>query len=339
MFLQSSDTLAGPGSFTNQGVLSLINSGVTLAFLSNAGTLEVEGNALFSGSFANSLGSTLAVEGTSVGDATLTVSSSFLNAGAIALTNIDPTVPHNVALGVTSGSVTNILGGVISTIAGGSTTGARTLQATLINQGLVVVEQALTLDQPAATHLNSGVISLQGGDLDVVLSGFRPAFTNAAGGVIDVGTNKLAVTGTGSFGNVAGGTLEGSGTIDDSSAGISFITNGTTTVGGGATGILRWVGPYLSGPDTTTTIFNARIGGSPSNPGIDYDQFQITGTGASATLQGGRLNVTAITTAVGAYPIITLPVGQAFSGDFLSKHLPANCTAAPIGTQYVVTCT
>ncbi|HEY6238560.1 MAG TPA: hypothetical protein VIZ68_05185, partial [Thermoplasmata archaeon] len=93
MFLQSSDTLAGPGSFTNQGVLSLINSGVTLAFLSNAGTLEVEGNALFSGSFANSLGSTLAVEGTSVGDATLTVSSSFLNAGAIALTNIDPTVP------------------------------------------------------------------------------------------------------------------------------------------------------------------------------------------------------------------------------------------------------
>lgn len=339
IFLQASDTLGGPGSFNNQGVLSLFNSAVTLPFLSNTGTIEVEGNALFTGSFGNSQGSTLAVEGSSIGDATLTVSSSFLNAGGIVLTNIDPSVAHNATLSVTTGSVTNILGGVITTVAGGSTTGARTLQATLINQGLVLVEQTLTLDQAAATHANSGVISLQGGDLDVVLSGFRPAFTNGASGVVDVGTNKLVVSGTGSFGNAAGGTLEGSGTIDASGAGISFITNGATTVGGGGPGILQFLGPYLSGPDTNTTLFNVRIGGSPTNPGVDFDQFRILGAGAGANLQGGTLNVTPIATAVGSYPIITLPVGQVFSGDFLAKHIPVNCTATPSGNQYVVTCT
>jgi hypothetical protein len=337
MVLAGSDTIGGPGNFTNQGALTMEGSAITTAFVSNAGVLQAAGASSITGSFSNSNTGGLLVYSSSTGDATLTISSGFLNAGVIVLQNVDA-VAHNVTLAVPSGVLTNIPGGTLHSAAGNAG-GNRTLAAMLDNQGGVLVAQTLTIDQAAATHGNSGTIILSGGDLNVILSGFRPAFSNESGGLIDVGTNKLAFTNlsSGSFGNQSGGTLQGSGTIDIGTS--SFITNGIVTVGVASPAILTFTGPYLQGP--SPSVLNVFLT-SPTTPGTGFSQFQVSD---NVTLQGGTLNATLTGSYVaGSYPIITVPLGKAISGDFATKTLPINplnggqCLGAVSGLQYVITC-
>ncbi len=336
MILGGSDTIGGPGNFTNQGALTLEGSAITTAFVSNAGVLQAAGASSITGSFSNSSTGGLLVYSSSTGDATLTISSGFLNAGLIVLHNADA-VAHNVTLAVPSGVLTNIPGSSLETTLG-SAGGNRTLAAMLDNQGAVLVSQTLTIDQAAATHGNSGTIILSGGDLNVILSGFRPAFSNESGGVIDVGTNKLVITNqsTGTFINQPGGTLQGSGTIDIGSS--SFIDDGFLNVGG-IPGILQFVGPYTEGPNPAALSVEL---GTPVTPGVTFDQFQVSD---NVTLQGGTLNASLLGPyTAGSYPILTVPAGKSISGDFTTKNLPTNplnggqCTGAVVGLQYVITC-
>jgi hypothetical protein len=336
MILGGSDTIGGPGNFTNQGALTLEGSAITTAFVSNAGVLQAAGASSITGSFSNSSTGGLLVYSSSTGDATLTISSGFLNAGLIVLHNADA-VAHNVTLAVPSGVLTNIPGSSLETTLG-SAGGNRTLAAMLDNQGAVLVSQTLTIDQAAATHGNSGTIILSGGDLNVILSGFRPAFSNESGGVIDVGTNKLVITNqsTGTFINQPGGTLQGSGTIDIGSS--SFIDDGFLNVGG-VPGILQFVGPYTEGPNPAALSVEL---GTPVTPGVTFDQFQVSD---NVTLQGGTLNASLLGPyTAGSYPILTVPAGKSISGDFTTKNLPTNplnggqCTGAVVGLQYVITC-
>jgi hypothetical protein len=240
-------------------------------------------------------------------------------------------------LTVTNGTLANM--GTISALVG-ATGGARTLTAQLDNQatGTLTVSQALTMSKLDADHVNAGLIKLAGGDLTVTLSGVRPAFTNTTG-TIDVGTNKLIVTGTGTFLNqgsatVGNGTLVGSGTFDIGPS-ISFITNGTTVVGS-SPGILNFVGPYLQGP--SPSVLKVEIGGDPVNPGVDFDQLQASD---NVTLQGGTLDVSLIGPVAGqTYVIMQVPAGKTISGDFQTKLglVVPKCVSGASGTAYLIVC-
>jgi hypothetical protein len=334
--IASSDTIGGAGNLTIKGDLTMDGSAVTTASVSNTGVLQAAGASSITGSFSNSSTAGLIVYSSSTGDATLTISSGFLNAGLIVLHNPDA-VPHNVTLAVPSGVLTNISGSSLQSGLG-SAGGNRTLAAMLDNQGTVLVSQTLTIDQAAATHGNSGSIILSGGDLNVILSGFRPAFSNESGGLIDVGTNKLVITNqsTGTFINQPGGTLQGSGTIDIGTS--SFIDDGFLNVGG-IPGILQFVGPYTEGPNPAALSVEL---GTPVTPGVTFDQFRVSD---NVTLQGGTLNASLLGPyTAGSYPILTVPAGKSISGDFSTKNLPTNplsggqCTGAVVGLQYVITC-
>ena len=334
--LMGNDTIGGAGNLTVQGSLTMDASAITTASLSNSGVLQASGVSSVTGSFSNSGG--LFVYASATGDATLTFASGFLNAGGIVLQNTDVTA-RNVTLAVTSGVLTNIPGSSLQS-ALGNAGGNRTLAAMLDNQGGVLVSQTLTIDQASASHGNSGTILLSGGDLNVILSGTRPALSNESGGLIDVGTNKLIITNqsSGSFINQPGGTLQGSGTIDIGTA--SFIDDGFLNVGG-SPGILSFVGPYTEGP--SPAAMTVEIGGTPPVAGVTFDQFQVADT---VNLQGGTLNASFIGPYLaGSYPIMVVPAGKSILGDFQTKNLPLNplsgapCTGSPVGgTQYVITC-
>jgi hypothetical protein len=329
--LASSDTIGGAGNLTIKGDITIDGGAITTAFVSNAGLLQAAGASTITGSFSNSSTGALFVYSSSTGDATLTVSSGFLNAGAIVLENTD-VAAHNVTLAVASGVLTNIPGGNLQSELG-SGGGNRTLAAMLDNQGTVLVSQTLTIDQAAATHGNSGTIDLLGGDLNVILSGFRPAITNESGGVIDVGTNKMVVTGAGTFLNSAGGTLQGSGTFDVSDPNLSFLTNGATVVGSGTTGILTFVGTYIIGP---TASVDLEIGGSAATPGVTFDQLKADSVYIQGG-QGGTLSATAIAPTVGNdYPVIL--AAKPINGAFQTFSLPGNCTPILSSNQYILQC-
>ena len=331
VILAGQDTIGGAGNLTIQGDLTMESSALTTASVSNVATLQASGSSSITRAFGNSSTGALFVYSSSTGDATLTVDSGFLNAGSIVLYNSDAT-PHNVTLAVPSGVLTNILGSILQSEVG-SAGGNRTLAAMLDNQGGVLVSQTLTIDQASATHGNSGSIILNGGDLNVILSGTRPALSNESGGLIDVGTNKLTVTNqsSGSFVNQPGGTLQGSGTIDIGTS--SFIDDGLLNVGG-APGILQFVGQYTEGPNPAAMTVDI---------GTGFDQFQVSD---NVTLQNGVLNANMLSGVytAGSYPIITVPAGKSIQGDFAVKNLPTNplnggqCLGAVSGTQYVITC-
>jgi hypothetical protein len=336
MVLAGSDTIGGPGNFTNQGTLTMEGSAIATAFVSNAGQLQAAGASSITGSFTNSSTGVLFVYSSSTGDATLTISSGFLNAGSVVLDNADVSA-HNVTLAVPSGVLTNISGSSLQSYVG-TAGGNRTLAAALNNQGLIVVQQTLTIDRDSASYSNIGRIVSTGGDLNVILSGFRPGFSNGSPGVIDIGTNKLVITNlsTGSFINQPGATLQGSGTIDIGTS--SFIDDGLLNVGG-VPGILQFVGPYTEGPNPAAMYVD--IGGDPATPGGTFDQFRVSD---NVNLQGGTLNATQLGTfPSGDYVILVVPAGKTISGDFQTKNLPVNplagpCTGGVSGTQYVIHC-
>jgi hypothetical protein len=143
----------------------------------------------------------------------------------------------------------------------------------------------------------------------------------------------MVVNGTGSFINQSTGTLMGSGTFDIATAGISFITNGTVTVGS-SPGILNWIGTYTQGPDPS--VLNVEIGGSDAAPGTAFDRLQVSD---NVTLQGGTLNVTQIAPVTGQfYVIIEVPAGKTIQGDFASKLGLGQCSSGVSGPAYVIAC-
>ena len=144
-------------------------------------------------------------------------------------------------------------------------------------------------------------------------SGFRPGIGNF--GTIDVGANKMVVSGTGSFINQSGGILRGSsGTFDIATPSISFITNGRAIVDGSPGGRLNWVGTFTQGPSPSTLELN--VAGLGANPGTDYDQLNVSD---NVTIQGGALQVTGVLVSGETYIIIQVPSGKTITGDFQTK--------------------
>jgi hypothetical protein len=321
----------GSGSLTNaSGVtLNLQNSEINAAF-DNQGTLVATGASVLSGSASTTSSSVIQVQGNGTfGAATLHVTTfgGLTNNGTINLTEVVSS--YGSTLIVDNGLI-NASGGQLQTFTG--FLGPRTLTADLTNSSgaTVTIARTLTLNQPAGTHSNAGLIQLVGGDLIVQFSSGRPGISNT--GLIDVGTNTMKVFGPASaFVNQPGGTLQGSGTFDVT--GTSFITDGITVVGS-SPGILKFVGPYIQGP--SPSVLKVEIGGSGASPGTAYDQLQATD---NVDLQGGTLDVTQIAPVAGQiYTIITVPAGKTITGDFQSKVGLGQCSSGVSGTAYVIAC-
>jgi len=321
----------GSGSLTNaSGVtLNLQNSEINAAF-DNQGTLVATGTSVLSGSATTTSSSVIQVQGNGAfGAATLHVTTfgGLTNNGTINLT--DTVSSYGSTLIVDNGLI-NASGGQLQTFTG--FLGPRTLTADLTNSSgaTVTIARTLTLNQPAGTHSNAGLIQLVGGDLILQFSSGRPGISNT--GLIDVGTNTMKVFGPASaFVNQAGGTLQGSGTFDIT--GTSFITDGITVVGA-SPGILRFVGPYIQGP--SPSVLKVEVGGSGASPGTAYDQLQATD---NVDLQGGTLDVTQIAPVAGQiYVIVTVPAGKTITGDFQNKNGLGQCSSGVSGTAYVIAC-
>jgi hypothetical protein len=245
-------TLNGPGSVINAAgqTLNADNSALNTALV-NQGLLVFRGNASLGGSVDNQAGATLRVQadGSFAGTATLTVANGFTNNGKIELTSAVDAKQAN--LNVNSGSLINCPGGQINVLAG--TGGGRALGAELDNRGTVTIDQGLTLNGSSAHHLNSGTITLSGGQTFQI---------NGATFQVDLP-----------------GILQGDGTLNVAST--LFTNNGIINPGNPA-GVLSIIGAY---PPTSKGVVNIEIGGRTA--GVDYDQLTITD---HATL-GGTLNV------------------------------------------------
>jgi hypothetical protein len=322
----TNSTVNGPGTLPVAATSTLTMTGTTVnAPLVNFGTLQsTPGTNVLNGAVTNAPGALLRLNGNN-GFADMTVASGFTNAGTIELTGTSWAGRLTVGSPTTPATLTNAVGASLLTTGGSG----NVLAGALDNQGTVQVGGPLTLNAPSAGHGNSGLIELAGGDLTVALSGTRPGFSNT--GTIDVGTNKMVVSGAGSFINQSTGTLMGSGTFDVSSPNLSFLSNGITTVGGApGVGLLTFVGTYIMGP---TGSINVEIGGTP-NPGVTFDQLHAD----SVVFQsGGTLNAADLGgTAGNNYPVLTS--AKAINGGLQVFNIPSNCTPVVSSTQYVLQC-
>jgi hypothetical protein len=324
----TNSTVNGQGTLAVavSNTLTLVGTTVNVPLV-NFGTVEARpGTNLLNGAVTNAPGALLRLNGNN-GFADVTVANGFTNAGSIELTGT------SWAGRLTVGSPTpaillNAVGATLQTVGGSG----NVLTAVLDNQGTVLVGGPLTLNAAAAGHNNSGLIKLSGGDLTVVESGFRPGIGNF--GTIDVGTNKMVVSGTGSFLNQTGGILRGSGgTFDVATPNISFITNGRTIVDGSPGGVVNWVGTFTQGPDPSSLELD--VAGLGANAGTDYDLLNVSD---NVTLQGGTLQVTGALGSKQTYTIITVPAGKTITGDFQTKTGLGQCSSGVSGTAYVIVC-
>jgi len=326
-FTLTNSTVNGPGTLTNaSGKTLVIQGGALNTALINQNLVTLRGSLAVNDTVNTSPGSTLRIEGDAACCAAfVTVANGFTNNGTLELTAVNGSGTTS-ALTVTNGVLVNA--GGIDVLPGNG--GARSLNASLDNQGTMIVSQALTMNKSAASVGNTGAIQLAGGDLTVTLSGFRPAISNF--GTINVGTNKMVVNGTGGFTNQSTGALMGSGTFDVSTPNISFITNGKTIVGAApGIGILTFLGTYTVGP---TASIEVELGQGTPTPGVTFDQFRAD----SILFQsGGILNATAVGgTVVNDYPVITTV--KPITGGLQTFNIPGNCTPVSSSTQYILQC-
>ena len=260
----------GTGTLTNAAGHTLaITESIINAALVNQGTLLEQGTSgRIGGAFNNAAGATLRVQNS------LQVSSGFTNAGAIEL--------NGGGLYVSSGTLTNT--GFIST-----TGSSAFLQLVLDNQGTLTVGANQGF-QPYGACTNSGTINVSGGDLTLLSSSFNGSLTNAATGIITIGSGRTFNDGGGGFSGIPftqNGTLSGPGTlalnggstltlgVNLSTAGLGLTISGTTINGTGtltnATGQTlpisgaSTINTALVNQGTLVTTGNTTLGGAFSN--------------------------------------------------------------------------
>jgi hypothetical protein len=248
--------LTGPGVVSNQGTIST-NDGTISVELVNLGALTLRSTSTISGALTNGPGGTMTALASNVGGTgSLTVTNGFTNAGLIELTTADAGYGNTVT--VTNGTLVNAPTGVIRSTAG---QGGRTLNAQLDNQGLIDLQNALTIARPSSAHVNSGTISVALGTLTVTQSGTAPSFTNT--GTITIAPARTMAVSGGTL-TLTGGTLDGpAGTLSTSGATVNLdvasartrLTLTTTTVPGTVT-IPALDSLRLAGGSPTMTIVN-----------------------------------------------------------------------------------
>jgi len=316
----SNTTINGPGLLTNDVNRTMTFTNVTLnAPLDNRGTMIAQATNAMNASVTTEAGSTLQIIGNSSGGtSSLSVTTGLTNVGAIELTSASGAFGANLT--VTGGPLTNASTGTITSLAGAA--GARALNASLDNQGVFTIGQALTMNQPNAVITNSGTIDVSGGDLTVTQSGAGASFTTT--GPVTIATGRTWTVNNGTL-NVSGGTVTGGGTLTLQSATANFsagFTNAATALVV-SNSTINGPGTLTNAPGKTLTLTNSIVGAPLDNQGTLVVQGPVTlndtlttnaasiiqitgnGTGGTATLATakGFINNAAIdlTSANGAF--------------------------------------
>lgn len=332
----TSGTYTNNGSMTVAGGTTItMGGGGVLSFNQNAGTLNLLGNFVSNGETFNYNGGTISgsdiqlnggslnlatpnagrfdmittvnhsgntssnqaidIIGSPNGTGTLSASGAFSNSGIITMTS-------TAATGATISSpslVTNNSDGQIIINPGSG--GARTITASLTNDGLLDVNAHTTVNAPSGTLTNRGMFDIASG-AEIIISGS--------------GTVTL---------NNDGGTITGGGILDLNSSDV-VVNNGITAPGSSA-GTLTVQGNWNQGSGGQLQI---EVGGT--NAGVDHDVLAITG---AANLDGA-LHVSLIngfTPSVGdSFTILTATGGV--SGRFSQITYPQLGGAAKPVIEY-----
>lgn len=208
-------TVTGAGSLTNEVGRTLNMRGTALSLpLINDGLILLDGNNTFSGSVAASPGSTLrfAASGSTGFAALSTVG--FTNHGEIELSST--TSSYSATLVVASGTLVNSPSGGIRSVVG--TGGARTLEGSVDNQGLIEVQQPLQWNANNTLISNSGTLDVSGANLTIAQSG---SASFATSGTVNIGTARTLL--------ISGGSIAQDGGVYTGAGALGFLN---VTVGG-----------------------------------------------------------------------------------------------------------
>jgi len=272
------------------------------AKLANQGQLDLHGSTAINDSLTNASEATLRIKGDGTyGAANITVANGFTNNGALVLT--DTTSSYGASLNLPAGqTLTNAAGATIDAAVG--TSGPRTLNLELNNQGTVTLNRPLTLSRASAQHVNSGTIDVSGGDLTLSQSGTTPSFTTS--GTITIAAGRT-FTITGGTLNYNAGTIGGSGTLAISSATVATtqdfstattaltLTSGTWGGGGKLTVA---AGTLLSVRASTINSRLVNLGNLDAHGSTTFNDSVTNAGGATLRVQGdgtyGASNLTVL---------------------------------------------
>ena len=277
-------TVAG-GIVAGPNGAMLVTTSTINGLLVNQGTLVAQGNSTIAGSFMGTAGSTLRVQGSPSGFASLTVTSGLTNNGLIEITEVAGAYGSQLTV---SGTLTNAVGATITSLVGAG--GARTLSAELNNQGTLTVSgaQGLTLSRASAASVNSGTIDVTGGSLTITQSGTTPSLTNT--GTLNIAaTRTLGISG-GVFDQNAG-TLTGTGTLSLASLTWNLtpsFTNAPTSLGLSAVTV-NGPGTLTNASLQTLTASSSTINAPLVNQGTLITQGTSTIAGSFTASAGSTL--------------------------------------------------
>ncbi len=248
------------------GTLQMTNSD-HLGALTNGGVVEWIGTCATGGNITTQAGSTLRVLANASFNSVLTSAAGFTNSATIELTSTGAATAATLA--VTSGTLSNVVGGVIQSLPGSG--GARNLNAAISNQGTITAAQNLTVNKASVAHVNQGLIELTTGNLTVIISGTTPSFT----------TSNTVTVGAGRTLTLQGGVVGG--------ANQNFNYNGGTLGGAGTVALLN-----------SALVLNAPLASSMAH--LDGTQSQVNGpstltvsAGTTVTFSSSTINATTVT--------------------------------------------
>ena len=307
----TSSSVGGPGTITNASGRTLALSASSIlanAPLDNQGTIVAHGASSIEGPITTGPSSVVRIEGTGTyGFATLETAP-FTNNGTarIELTSAGGVFP--ATLEVVGGPLTNAIGATIESMV--STGGARTINAPVINNGTLTVNQPLSVTLAGAGHNNAGTIELVGGDLSFVLGG--GSLTNA--GTLSIGAARTLFISGGEF-NQNAGAITGAGTLDLNGVAATFQTSFTNAVT-----TLALTSSVLNGPGTITNAAGRSLTLNASTLGAGV---LLVNDGLLVAHGGSAINgsvQTSITSNIrvegnGAYGFATLAVTNGFQNN------------------------
>ncbi|HYC50739.1 MAG TPA: hypothetical protein VEB19_06510 [Gemmatimonadaceae bacterium] len=263
--------------------LTLLNGGLSdPVTVESGGVLLLHGAVSLTGALTLPTGSTMRLMGQNTGGTSaLTLANSFTNSGTVEMTS---TNGHAATLTVTTGTLTNAPGGLLRTLSSGT----RTLNAQLDNQGTLEVDAALTMNRADADHVNSGTIDLTTADLTVTQAGASPTFTST--GTVTLGASRDWT--------VTGGLLDiDQGTVNGPLSARLIVTNGALAFTTANVGLLP------------LTLTNTTIeGGSVTIPAGQTLTLLNGGLSDAVTVEGGGTLLTH--GAVSLSGTVTLPTGS-----------------------------
>ena len=246
----SNGTIGGSGSFQNDSTMIMTTMVIDLPY-ENYGLTRLTDDGYFNNTLTTHLNSTIQLYSQFQSGGDLFTANTLTNNGLIEF--VSAYYSSNGSIEVSNGSLINAQGGTIHTVAGGSYT--NNINAHLYNQGTIIVDKSLHVNEASAAHISNGTIT--------------------------VNSNALTFTGS-SFTNQSTGLINGSGTMDVSN--VTFSNTGMISPGTSA-GALNITGDL---PQDTSSVINIELGGTVA--GSSYDQLNVSGQ----AILDGTLNISLI---------------------------------------------